>query len=238
MASVVTRRSARTATRRTTDFGLDYPESADDNFVLPPADPGLLPSENLEERVQTTQQRLSQLRAEADMLEREKHQFEELSRKQKEFMSGRGEIADKLNRAIAGLDRDTYEAHKRAEQFQFIRDTFQHHIERIESLTPEEWNPVQLESELTRAISVIDEARGEYEKGIAHMQMILPHPVTAPAPVPAAPSRMEAPLSSAAMPPGPLNSETFRYWAFCGLAFTLPLAVIGLLGLIIHAIVR
>lgn len=249
MSNVATRRISRTTPRRTTDFSLDYSEQeAAEEFVLPPQDSVPLPSENLEERVMTTQNRLTQLRMEAEALEREKQQFEELSRKQKDFMNGRADVADKLNRGIAALDRDTYEAHKRAEQLQLLRDIYQHHMERVESLTPDLWDPADLEAELNAALGVIDEARGEYEKGQGRVNLLpvignvqsLPAPAPAAAPtVAAAMPEPAAPARSIGLPAaGAMNRDTFRYWAFCGLAFTLPLAGIGLLGLIIHAVLR
>ena len=101
--------------RKMTRFPHRELEEAQDELVLP-ADSMSLAPENLAERVQTTQDRLTKLRAEAEALEREKLQFEELSRKQRDFMQGRTEMAEKLNRSIAMLDRETYEAQKRVEQ--------------------------------------------------------------------------------------------------------------------------
>ena len=78
---------------------MDYLEDEGDGLVLP-AD-SMSHGSDLEERVQTTQHRLSQLRQEAEALEQEKLRFEELSRQQKEFMQGRVEMGEKLTKPNA-----------------------------------------------------------------------------------------------------------------------------------------
>lgn len=214
----------------------DYDESRDD-LVLP-ADGMSLAPENLAERVQTTQQRLTKLRAEADALEREKQQFEELSRKQREFMQGRTEMAEKLSRSIAMLDRETYEAQKRVEQLLVIKDGFHQHLDVVDSLNPEQWNPQELQHDLTRAIGIIEDAREEYQKAVARVQMLTGAPAAA---MPAVPSTAQGNVRESAMNrvaglPVEISRNAFRTWLFCGAAFTLPLIATALLYLLVRLI--
>lgn len=217
----------------------DYEENIQDDLVLPSDSMSLAP-ENLAERVQTTQQRLTLLRAEAEALEREKLQFEELSRKQREFMQGRTEMAEKLSRSIAMLERETYEAQKRVEQLLVIKDGFHQHLDVVDSLNPEQWNPQELQHDLSRALGIIEDAREEYAKAVARIQMLTnaPAPAVAAAPVAAqaAPVRGEAASHRVGGLPLEVSREAFRSWAFCGAAFTLPLAVIGLLYVLVRII--
>lgn len=235
--TATTRRSVAPATSAETasyapqgDF--DAYDEPQDDFVLP-ADSMNMAAENLEERVQTTQHRLAQLRMEAEALEREKLQFEELSRKQRGFMDGRTEMAEKLGRAVAMLDRETYEAQKRVEQLLVIKDGFHQHLDVVESLNPEEWNPKDLQHDLTRALGIIEDARGEYTKAMSRVQSLLGTP--APAQNTAAPAITPVIMQSPA--PAGINIEisrdSFRRWAFCGAAFTAPLLVLAVIyGLI------
>lgn len=212
-----------------------YDEDAED-LVLP-SDSMSLGPDNLAERVQTTQQRLSALRMEAEALEREKQRMEELSRKQREFMSGRSEAAEKLGRAIAMLDRESYEAQKRVEQLLVIKDGFHQHLELLQTMNPEEWDPQALPQELTRAIGIIEDAREEYAKSMARVQL-LTHASTGS--VTAATAAVAAPVRDFSTPRGGLpvemSREAFRTWMFCGAAFSLPLIVCAALYLLVRLI--
>ena len=200
-------------------------------------------TDHLAERVQTTQQRLSMLRAEAEALEREKQQMEELSRKQREFMGGRTEMAEKLNRSITMLDRESYEAQKRVEQLLVIKDSFQQHLEMLGSLNPEEWNSQDLQHDLSRAIGVIEDAREEYAKSMARVQLLTSAPSAA---APAAAVAVAQPARDYSSPasrnssggglPIEISREAFRTWAFCGAAFSLPIIVLAVLYMLVRLI--
>ena len=214
-------------------FHMDYLEDEGDGLVLP-ADT-MSHGSDLEERVQTTQHRLSQLRQEAEALEQEKLRFEELSRQQKEFMQGRVEMGEKLTKALTHLDRETYEAQRRVEQLLVIKDTFNHHLDVVDSLNPEQWNPADLRHDLGRALGMIDEAREEYIKGSSRIHLLTAgatsaNQPSAPAPSPAtATAAMTLPSTGAPSTlPVALNKDTFRFWLFCGLGFTVPLAATAL----------
>lgn len=234
--------SLHAATSREDTFHMDYQDDDGDELILPADSMGH--GSDIEERVQSTQQRLAQLRQEAEELEQEKQRFEELSRQQKEFMNGRAEMGDKLTRALTHLDRETYEAQRRVEQLLVIKDTFNHQLDVIDSLNPEQWNPSDLRHDLGRALGMIDEARGEYLQGSSRIHLLTAGtpPANAAAPQAAAVGKavsLEAIGPSAAavslVPPGTaglpvtLNKDTFRFWIFCGLGFTVPLAVTALL---------
>jgi len=205
-----------------------------DDLVLPGESMSLAP-DNLAERVQTTQQRLSALRMEAEALEREKQRMEELSRKQREFMGGRAEMSEKLGRAIAMLDRESYEAQKRVEQLLVIKDGFHQHLELMQTMNPEEWDPQALPQDLSRAIGVIEDAREEYTKAMARVVLLTN---ASPGSVSAATAAVVTPVRDFAAPRGgmpvEISREAFRSWAFCGAAFSLPLIVLAALYLLVR----
>ena len=227
--------SLHAAASREDTFHMDYQEDGSDELVLP-ADP-LSHGHDIEERVQSTQHRLAQLRQEAEELEQEKQRFEELSRQQKEFMSGRSEMGDKLTRALTHLDRETYEAQRCVEQLLVIKDTFNHHLDVIDSLNPEQWNPSDLRHDLGRALGMIDEAREEYVKGSSRIHLLTTGAVASNNPTPqagvhavshsASGSAAVSQAGTASLPVA-LNKATFRFWLFCGLGFTVPLAATAL----------
>ena len=203
---------------------LEYEDDLHDGLVLP--SDSMSGVENIADRVQSTQNRLSQLRAEAEALELEKQQFEELSRKQHDFMQGRTDMVEKLNRSVTMLERESYESQKRAEHMIVLRESFQHHLDLVQTLTPEKWNPADLQHDLNRALSMIEDAREEYEKGMSRVQML-----TNAAPAPAARTAAQGAVRSAM--PVEISRESFLRWAFVGAAFALPMATAaGVLWLI------
>lgn len=237
MTTTTTRRSvpAHDLSARSNGMNPGYDDDFQDDLVLPAESMSLAP-DNLAERVQTTQQRLSALRMEAEALEREKLQMEELSRKQREFMGGRTEMSEKLSRAIAMLDRESYEAQKRVEQLLVIRDSFHQHLDVVQSMNPEEWDPQALPQDLTRAIGIIEDAREEYAKSMARIQLLTN---AATSSVPVATSSVATPqrdMMPRAGLPIEISRDAFRTWAFCGAAFSLPLIAVALLYLLVRLI--
>lgn len=217
-----------------------YEDDGQEELVLPAENMALAP-EHLAERVQTTQHRLTMLRAEAEALEREKQQFEELSRKQREFMQGRAEMAERLSRSIAMLDRETYEAQKRVEQLLVIKDSFHQHLDIVDSLNPEQWDPKELQHDLTRALGMIEDAREEYAKGVARVQMLTHTTVAALPATPAATVPGMVRESASHQAPGlpvEISRKAFRTWVFCGAAFTLPLVLLGVLFMLVRLVTR
>jgi hypothetical protein len=105
----------------------------------------------------------------------------------------------------------------------------------VDSLNPEQWNPADLRHDLGRALGMIDEAREEYIKGSSRIHLLTAGATAANQPVAPVPSPATATaamiLPSNGAPstlPVMLNKETFRFWLFCGLGFTVPLAATAL----------
>lgn len=185
--------------------------------------------ENMDQRVHLAQERLSRLRKEADDIEREKHALEELRRKQQGFIHGRTDMLERLSRAVALLDRESTDSRRKIEQMLFMREAFAEHMEAVHSLTPEDWSRQNLQQELTTALSVIEDAKMEYDRNMARFQAFTQMPVPSNAP-----SASGAPVVAAKplLPMG-YSKATFLQWAFCGLAFTAPILILlGMLALI------
>src|SRR6476619_937869 len=72
--------------------------------------------EHLDSQVQKAQDQLLQLKRQQEQIEKQKRELEELSRRQEELEHGRGEMTDKLARALVVLEREAYNAHSRLEQ--------------------------------------------------------------------------------------------------------------------------
>jgi len=176
-------------------------------------------AEELQDQVRRAQNELLELRQRQDQIEKERQRLEELSRRQEDVERGRNEMADKLARAIVLVQRETEEAQRRLELLNNIQDSFAEHLHQLEAIDPKSWTGRDLSRELTRALGTVDEARSAYARSHAKIS-------------PAAESEAGFVAEAGGIFPE-TQEHDFAYWLRSGIAFTLPLCVIGVISLIL-----
>jgi DNA repair exonuclease SbcCD ATPase subunit len=193
-----------------------------DQFLdLPEGDP--LSAEHLDEKVQQAEQQEQSLKRQLETIEKQKRELEELSRRQDLLTTGRNDVADKLTRALVIVERETLDAGKRLELLQNVHAAFAQHLENIEGINPKSWGEgMDINKELTRALAAVDDARGEYNRSFPKVSAIPEH---------AAADSAIGGSSTADYSTG--DGRDFLTWMKMGLAFSLPLIVLGLIGLIV-----
>ncbi|HEX3421007.1 MAG TPA: hypothetical protein VHT01_07245 [Candidatus Udaeobacter sp.] len=179
-------------------------------------------AEHLDNQVQKAQEQLLQLKRQQEQIEKQKRELEELSRRQDELEQGRGEMTDKLTRALVVLEREAYNAQSRLEQIRVARESFAQHLELVEAIDPRNWNPSDLHKELSRALSTVDDARTEYNEHRSRLQ--------------AGGGNGDQSLPDTASGVSE-NSEgrSFSEWLQIGLALTLPLILFGIIAIALLA---
>lgn len=189
---------------------LDLPEEDD------------LSSEKLDLQVQKAHEQLLSLKRQQDLIEKQKRELEELSRRQEQLQEGRGEMMEKFTRCFVVLEREGFEAQKRVEQLRDIHDAFTQHMRVLESINPKSWDNTEINRELNKALSAVDDARAEFSKSLPKIQ-------------PEAP--VEELTGEDAAYGGHYGAggaeHDFLYWLKSGVAFTLPLVILGLIFLIV-----
>jgi hypothetical protein len=188
-----------------------------------PTDEDGMSAEALDNQVQKAQEALIALKRQQEQIERQKRELEELSRRQEQLQQGRGEMVEKLTRAAVVLERETYEARKRVEMLESIHESFTAHLDALDALNPKAWDGLDINKELTKALSTVDDARAEYA---ANVPKISPE------------SESESADSLMAgggyhVDYGHDGPKDFMYWFKAGLAFTLPLLILGVVFLIV-----
>src|ERR1051325_304463 len=121
-----------------------------------------LTPEHLDSQVQKAQDQLLQLKRQQDQIEKQKRELEELSRRQEELERGRAEMTDKLTRSLVVLEREAYDSQKKLEQIRATRESFEQPLSLLEAIDSKSWNPSELQKELSRSLSAVDDARAEY----------------------------------------------------------------------------
>jgi len=173
--------------------------------------------EHLDDQVQKAQEQLIQLKRQQEHIEKQKRELEELSRRQEQFQQGKTEMIEIFTRALVVLERQIYDAQKRVEQLRSINESFIQHLAIIESINPKAWENSDINKELNRALSAVDDARTEYTRSRAVISAETNEDVLA---------ATSASSESAGLYDAP--ARDFMYWLKSGAAFTLPLLILGI----------
>lgn len=138
----------------------------EDQLEIPPASAAF--TEDFEGQVSSAQARLELLQAQRGELERQKLALEELNHRKQEFLNGQLELSEKFSNAITMIERELFESKQEMEDLDQTRAAFANHLNRIENLNPEAWPKEKLNSELQKALSTLDKAEDEYEQAVSY----------------------------------------------------------------------
>src|SRR6266481_5268409 len=131
-------------------------------FALP-ASEGRAPSrEEVDSKVGETQHKLAELKRLQQELERERAALEETRRRQLEFTTGRQEMIQNLTRGVGLLEEAEFAARRDAEQMAKTLVELREAQGKIQAIHEEGWTKDQMSVELTRALTVIENARMEW----------------------------------------------------------------------------
>lgn len=122
------------------------------------------PVEEISRELAEHQERLLALKRQQDEVETRKRELEELSKRRAELTTGQKSMRERLTRAITLLERAEYDTQRELETIRNTRNTFKEHLGDIESIDPKEWEPDEVDEQLTRSLSIIDHAQASYSQ--------------------------------------------------------------------------
>lgn len=182
-------------------------------------------NEDFTGKLQEAQHQLEVLQQQQAEVERQRVELQELNESKEDFLNGQVELQEKLTSAVTSMDREIFATRQELEELEQARTCFSDHLEKIGHLNPDSSDGDTLRQDLTRAISVIDLAEDEYEQAVEHFS--------------GGRSASVFGIQSAKTKRSTANSQsvsefhsTFRN----GLAFNLPLLILGALALIVYLI--
>jgi hypothetical protein len=132
------------------------PASSGSNGTRPPT------QEELDTRVQETQQRLEELRRVQSRLEQERAALEEARRRRNEYHTGRTEMIEQLTRGIGLLEAAEFDARRDAEQMSATLRDLREHLGLVQNLDDQVWTQENYAVEMTRALTAIENSRLEW----------------------------------------------------------------------------
>jgi hypothetical protein len=128
-----------------------------------PSDPLRAPTrDEVDRKVVEAQQKLAELKRAQDDLERERAALEELRRRQTEFQTGRQEMIHHLTRGLGLLEEAEFNARRDAEQMVKTVADFRDALDKIQAIHDESWTKDNFSIELTRALTILENARMEW----------------------------------------------------------------------------
>jgi len=180
-------------------------------------------SEDFEGKLQEAQIQLEMLQHQREELQRQKHELEDMNRRKAEFVNGQIEICERFSNSLTAIDRELFELRQELEDLEQTRQAFAAHLDRLEKIEPESWPREVLGQELNRALAMLDQAEDEFEGAVAHFSNGRTRGVFGNPGVGARQSRSN-----------PTSSNDFMTTMKNGLAFNLPVIVIGTIALLLY----
>src|SRR3984957_20010397 len=194
----------------------------------PASDPLRAPTrDEVDRKVVEAQQKLAELKRAQEDLERERSSLEELRRRQLEFQNGRQEMVHNLTRGLGLLEEAEFNSRRDAEQMVKTLADFRGALEKIQNVRDETWTKENFQMELTRALTIVENARMEWNS--ARLKL----------PALAGESAQKKSESESAPQPiiSPFANVSFGELCKIGLAMTWPL-LIGALGIFVAILLR
>lgn len=165
-----------------------------------------------------TQQKLAAILREKEEKERERAALEETRRRQMEFLTGREEMVQNLTRGVGLLEEAEFSARRDVEQMAKALADLRDALIKVQAVHEESWTKENFSLELTRALTVLENARMEWNTARLKFAVLS-------APLPEAGAAAAQPQAA----PQPwLSNSSFLELCRLGLAFTWPLVVVAL----------
>jgi hypothetical protein len=186
--------------------------------------------EEVDRKVVEAQQKLAELKRAQEDLERERAALEELRRRQLEFQNGRQEMVNNLTRGLGLLEEAEFNARRDSEQMTKTMTDFRDALDKIQNVRDETWTKENFQMELTRALTIVENARMEWNSARLKLPALAGEAAQKKSEVETAPQPVVSPFA------GMSFGELCKF----GLAMTWPLLIValGALGIFIAILLR
>lgn len=192
--------------------------------------PAALPAPTRDEvdaRMAEAQQKMATLKRAQEELERERAALEETRRRLMELKTGREEVVQSLIRGLGLLEEAEFNTRRDAEQMTKALVDLRDALSKVQAINQESWTQESFNVDLTRALTTLEHARMEWNSARVKFRVL---------------TGEGGPDGAGLTPRGefPPRSLFAAYsisdWCRLGLALTGPLALVGVLALVLLAV--
>ncbi|MFD2257103.1 hypothetical protein ACFSSA_10470 [Luteolibacter algae] len=181
--------------------------------------------DDYDDKIKSAQLELERIQQEREELERKKRELEELTSRKRAFLAQQVELTEKLSTSLTLIDRELYEMREETSHLEQCRSCFAEHLDKIQKHDPEKWTRDNLHEKLDKAMIVTDLAADEYDQAAAYFENTRAGAIFGRA---SKGGRRRAKAIS--------GESEFKSQLMNGLAFNLPVVVLGGLALIAYLI--
>lgn len=180
--------------------------------------------EDYDRKLRDAQEEIERIQQQREELERKKIELEELTSRKRAFVSQQAELTERLTSAITLIERELYEMRNETSDLEQCRACFAGHLDRLQKINPENWTRDNTSEKLEKAMISVDLAADEYDQAAAHFEG----------------SRSGAIFGRASKKArgtarGAASGEFATHFRN-GLAFNLPIVILGTLALIVYLV--
>lgn len=179
-------------------------------------------NEDVDQKLRVAQEELERIQIRKEELARKKEELEELHGRKRVFIAQQAELFEKLNSAVTLIDRELEVVYQEKEDLEQCRSCFGAHLDKIQKINPESWTSEMLADRLQRADVLIDLAVDEYDQAATHFESSRCGGIF---------GRVNGRKRAKRQTPG---SGEFVNQLRNGLAFNLPLCLLGSAALIVY----
>lgn len=177
--------------------------------------------EEVSSRMVEAQQELAAKKRELEERERQLAALQETRRRQAEFQLGRQEMLHNLTRGLGLLEEAEFNLRRDAEQMAKALTDLKDALEKVQAIHEETWTKETFDTELTRALTTLENARMEWNAARLKFPVLSGQAMNATT------------SESAGEQPMPTVLGNYSFGELCrfGFAMTWPLAAVGLIAL-------
>jgi chromosome segregation ATPase len=136
--------------------------------MTPGTTAGARQGEDVEGKLRAAQVQLEQLQHQREELERQKQEVETLNIRKRELVSSQVELTDRLSSTLTRIDREVYELREHIDDLEQCRSCFAGHLAKLEKINPDGWNRDSLGAALEKAMAIVEHADDEYSQAAEH----------------------------------------------------------------------
>lgn len=181
-------------------------------------------SDDYDHKLKAAEEELERIQSQKEELARKKQELEELTARKRTFLSQQSELFEKFTAAVTLINRELEEIRQESEDLEQCRACFASHLDKIQKINPESWTREDLAERLERANLIVDIAVDEYDQAAAHFDHSRCAGIFGRA--------TSAKRAKARTAGGGEFMQNLRN----GLAFNLPVCVLGGLALLLYAL--
>lgn len=178
--------------------------------------PGARQGEDVEGKLRAAQEQLEQLQSQREELERQKREVEGLNIRKREFINSQAELTERLAGTLTRIDREVFEMRQEIDDLEQCRTCFAGHLAKLEKINPDGWSRDKLSPSIDRAMAIAEHADDEYAQAAEHFSR----------------SPRCGNIFNGAKARRVVSGDFARQFRN-GLAFNLPIIVLGGIGLIV-----